>query len=118
MSHHKTLALSLLKFLKKFNGINAATLKDVQWIYDKVTGNDPMEWSGYMTQRSRQTTQPLPATNFIFGPLIDAQPSHPDTILTALSLIKKSLLKHMGKNIHMLLQLVSGALCHIPFYLN
>ena len=52
-----------------------------------------MEWSGFNSQLARQTTEiekKNPST-YLFGPLIDAPPAHPDTVLTSLIYMMKSL---------------------------
>ena len=36
---------------------------------------------------------PKPATTYMFGPLIDAPPSYPDTVLTTLSYLERTLTK-------------------------
>ena len=64
---------------------------DVAWLRS-VIANDSLEpeWSGYMTKLARQSGTAIGgATNFAFGPLIDATPSHPDTVLTALIFIER-----------------------------
>jgi len=40
---------------------------------------------------ARVECSPKPPTTYIFGPLIDAPPSHPDTVLTTLSYLEKTL---------------------------
>ena len=42
-----------------------------------------------------------PATTYMFGPLIDAPPSHPDTILTILSYMQRSLTDMGMKHVHL-----------------
>ena len=52
-----------------------------------------MECYGYNNKLAREKTPELimPATVYLFGPLIDAPPSHPDTVLTSLLYMKTSL---------------------------
>ena len=54
-----------------------------------------MEWSGYMAAKSREDGgNLLKFTRYIIGPLINATPSHPDTVLTTLTLIEKFVNNH------------------------
>ena len=72
--------------------LNAAQLKDTQWL-NSLRSDESMEWYGFNNQLARQEA-PSPskaATVYLFGPLIDAPPSHPDTVLTSLLYMKKSL---------------------------
>ena len=42
-----------------------------------------MEWSGFNYLESRNhESKKIPASTYMFGPLIDAKASHPDTMLT------------------------------------
>ena len=52
------------------------------WLKSAVSNDSPEpEWSAYMTKLARQSGKAVGgATNFSFGPLIDATPSHPDTV--------------------------------------
>lgn len=51
-----------------------------------------MEWGGLNNQEARNyQAKKKPASTYIFGPLIDAKSSHPDTVLTSLEYLQKSL---------------------------
>ena len=52
-----------------------------------------MEWYGYNNKLAREKAPVLimPATVYLFGPLIDAPPSHPDIVLTFLLYMETSL---------------------------
>ena len=52
-----------------------------------------MEWLGFNNQVAREqtTNTPKKSTVYLFGPLIDAPPHHPDTVLTSLIYMKTSL---------------------------
>ena len=52
---------------------------------------NPIVWGGYNTALARVEYSPKPATIYMFGPLIDAPPSHPDTVLMTLSYLEKTL---------------------------
>ena len=54
-------------------------------------GQDAMEWNGFNNQLTRSQGVLKPACTYMIGPLIDAPPSHPDTIITTLTYMQKSL---------------------------
>ena len=70
----------------------AAQLKDTQWL-NSLSSDNSMEWYGYNNKLAREKAPEviMPATVYLFGPLIDAPPSHPDTVLTSLLYMKTSL---------------------------
>ncbi|XP_066952537.1 uncharacterized protein [Macrobrachium rosenbergii] len=62
------------------------------WTSNSDEDDPPPEWAGAMVQSCRMEGMPDgPASQSIFGPLIDMPPSHPDTVLTTLMFIEKSL---------------------------
>ena len=76
--------------------LNSAQEKDMQWLntlFLSTPEDTPMEWSGFNSCLARSQTPPVPksATTYLFGPLIDAPPAHPDTVLTSLVYMQKSL---------------------------
>ncbi|XP_066967397.1 uncharacterized protein [Macrobrachium rosenbergii] len=78
------------------NSLQAALEKDISWLVSLLQNSDeddpPPEWAGAMVQSCRMEGMPDgPASQSIFGPLIDMPPSHPDTVLTTLMFIEKSL---------------------------
>jgi hypothetical protein len=84
--------------------ITKALAADTEWIVTLIKGDEDetpgVEWSGYMAARAReQSSNVLKATRYIFGPLIDATPSHPDTVLTTLTLIEEFVKNHGQKYI-------------------
>ncbi len=87
----------------------AAQEADTQWLNNLSQGQEAMEWNGFNNQLSRTQGVLKPATTYMFGPLIDAPPSHPDTILTTLTCMQRSLvdmgMKYVHLSIDMLLQL-------------
>ena len=58
-----------------------------------MSSDNSMEWYGYNNKLAREKAPVLimPATVYLFGPLIDAPPSHPDIVLTSLLYMKTSL---------------------------
>lgn len=67
------------------------SIAQAQWLSFLFSGSDtPAEWSGFMAKQARDQNDPLrPATPFVLNPLIDALPSHPDTILTTMDYFQK-----------------------------
>ena len=53
-----------------------------------------------MFRQSHETGKKQLATKYIFGPLIDAPPAHPDTVLTALNVIADFTQKHGQKYVY------------------
>ena len=51
-----------------------------------------MEWSGFNNRLAcEHKARKKPASTYMFGPLIDAKASHPDSVLTSLEYLRKSL---------------------------
>ncbi len=50
-----------------------------------------MDWNGFNNQLSRSQGVLKPVTTYMFSLMIDAPPSHPDTILTTSSYMQRSL---------------------------
>lgn len=66
--------------------------KDTKWLNMLNTRQNAMEWDGFNSQEAHNDqAQKKPANTCIFGPLIDAKASHPDTVLASLEYLKKSL---------------------------
>jgi hypothetical protein len=64
----------------------------MKWLNTLNTQKNAMEWGGYNNQEARNDqAQMKPASTYIFGPLIDAKAVHPDTVLTSLEYLNKSL---------------------------
>ena len=64
--------------------LHTAHMKDAEWLNCLSKGEDSMEWNGFNNQLARSQGSVKPATPYIIGPLIDAPPYHPGTILTTL----------------------------------
>ena len=90
--------------------VTQAHLDDMKWLLTlfNTDGDEyPLERSGYMTTLSRDhhVTSPKPFTPLAFGPLINAPPSHPDTIVKTLDYCK-NYLQSLGMNtIHITLDM-------------
>ena len=78
----------------------AAQEKDTQWLNSFSQGQDAMEWNGFNNQLSRNQGALKPITFYMFGPLIDAPPSHPDTIFTTLTYMQTSLVDMGMEKVH------------------
>ena len=78
----------------------AAQNNDAQWLNNLSQGQDAMEWNGFNNLLARSQGMLKPATHYMFGPLIDAPPSHPDTIYTTLSYMQRSLIDMGMRYIH------------------
>ena len=77
-----------------------------------------MEWGGFNSQEaSTSHLYKKPASNYMFGPLVDAKASHPDTALTSLDYLQKSLTDMGMTYVHISvdLQLYTVA-CQINWY--
>ena len=71
--------------------LERAQVVDTQWLNSLLHDLNPIEWGGYNAALARVECSPKPPTTYMFGPLIDAPPSHPDTVLTTLSYLKRTL---------------------------
>ena len=68
-----------------------AQVVDIQWLNSLIHDPSPIEWGGYHAALARVECFPKPTTTYMFGPVIDAPPSHPDTVLTTLSYLERTL---------------------------
>ena len=74
--------------VKKMKSIEHAVQNDIGWLVNIIKsnkeGNTGVEWSGHMAAIAHQQDIPLNATKYIFAPVINETPSHPDTVLTTM----------------------------------
>ena len=93
-----TLGISYADACVREESLAAAQLKDAHWL-SSLFSDQSMEWYGFNNQLAREqtTSATKPVTVYLFGPLIDAPPSHPDTVLTSLLYMKESL-RELGMN--------------------
>ncbi len=73
--------------------IKAALLLDVGWLGSVVKNTEddgelPVDWLGYMNQNVRENDSTRKETKYVFGPLVDATQSHPDSVLTSIIFTK------------------------------
>ncbi|MES9884496.1 MAG: hypothetical protein ABW185_26930, partial [Sedimenticola sp.] len=93
---------------ERLNDISNALKADVEWLTNTETADDdnpPAEWFGYMNHLARENGFVSKATRYIYGPLIDATPSHPDTILTSILFIEEFMKSHGQKYVHIVADL-------------
>ncbi len=57
-------------------------------------GDPESDWSGYMAKKASKVGYKGKPTQFIFGPLVDSTPAHPDTVLTSMEFIDASTKSH------------------------
>jgi hypothetical protein len=71
-----------------------------------------MEWNGFNKSLARTTATKKSASTYLLGPMIDATPSHPDTVLTSMLYVKRSLeemnMKHVYISVDMQLYIVAS----------
>ena len=73
--------------------LEEATRKDASYLCQLKTAA-ALEWSGFNSKYKRacdQHTIPKPKTFYVYGPLIDAPASHPDTVQTTMAYLQKTL---------------------------
>ena len=71
-----------------------ARARDAAWLSHVHTEDKPVEWAGfnaYLDRQEASTSTKKPKTLVVFGPLLDAPPAHPDTVLTTLIYLEKTL---------------------------
>ncbi len=72
---------------QRMDDVSSALKADLDWLTNIAAHDDdtvPAEWSGHMTYLARENGFVAKATKYMYGPLIDSPPSHPDTVLTSL----------------------------------
>jgi len=70
--------LSLADVQRVNASVRSALEADLTWLTEVIIGSgsdEAVEWSGYMVKSAREWSQPKPATNYVFGPLIDSPPA-------------------------------------------
>ena len=71
-----------------------ARARDAAWPSHVHTEDKPVEWAGfnaYLDRQEASTSTKKPKTLVVFGRLLDAPPAHPDTVLTTLIYLEKTL---------------------------
>ncbi len=96
-----TSGMSYMEVCARQNSLSVAQEKDMKWLNMITTLDESMEWGGFNSNEARnnQVTK-KPASTYMFGPLIDAKASHPDTVLTSLEYLKKTLTEMGMTNVH------------------
>lgn len=97
----RTTGLSYNELCARETSLDAAHVKDADWLNSLSKGEDSIEWNGFNNHLARSQGIVKPATAYMFGPLIDAPPHHPDTILTTLKYMQGSLVDMGMTYIHL-----------------
>lgn len=86
--------------------LTQAKERDAAWLSQLFSHLNPVDWAGYNTYEDRKSqTTTKPKTIAVFGPLIDSPPSHPDTVLTTLVYLERSLKSFGMKYAHITMDL-------------
>ena len=67
--------------------------REAAWLSQVHENDKPVEWAGFNAQQDRLVvgSAQKPKTLVVFGPMIDSPPAHPDTVLTMLVHLKRTL---------------------------
>ena len=71
-----------------------ARTRDAAWLSHVHTEDKPVEWAwfnAYLDRKEASTSTKKPKTLVVFGPLLDAPPAHPDTVMTTLIYLENTL---------------------------
>ena len=71
-----------------------ARTRDAAWLSHVHTEDKPVEWAwfnAYVDRKEASTSTKKPNTLVVFGPLLDAPPAHPDTVMTTLIYLENTL---------------------------
>ena len=82
LMHEKHTGIAYADVIARQVSVKAAQEADTPWLNSPSKGTEAIEGNGFNNQLSRTQDILKPATTHMFGPLIDAPQSHPDTILT------------------------------------
>ena len=86
--------------------LTQAKKRDAAWLSQLFFHANPVDWAGYNAYEDRKSqTTNKPKTIVVFGPLIDSQPSQPDTVLTTLVYLERSLKSFGMKYAHITVDL-------------
>ena len=96
----KPVSISFTEVCAQHSSLTAAQEKDTNWL-NSLSQEDAMEWNGFNNELSRTKGVLHPANMYVFGPLIDAPPSHPDTILTTLTYMQRSMVDMGMEKVHL-----------------
>ncbi|CAL8361042.1 unnamed protein product [Merluccius merluccius] len=67
--------------------------RDAAWLSQINENKKPLEWAGFNAQQDRLVADSAqkPKTLVVFGPMINSPPAHPDTVLTTLVYLERTL---------------------------
>ncbi|MCG7883058.1 MAG: hypothetical protein JAY96_15870 [Candidatus Thiodiazotropha endolucinida] len=93
-------SISYTDVCSQATSLTTAQEKDTIWL-NTLGQEDAMEWNGFNNEVSRTQGVLHPANMYVFGPLIDAPPSHPDTVLTTLTYMQRSMVDMGMEKVHL-----------------
>ena len=80
------------KIVARTESVRNAVENDTCWLVNTIRGdidgNNTVDWSGYNFAISREKGRILKGANYIFGPLINETPSHPDAVLATMVIVE------------------------------
>ena len=67
--------------------------RDAAWLSQVHQNDKPVEWAGFNAQQDPVMDGPgnTPKTLVVFGPMIDSPPAHPDTVMTTIVYLQRTL---------------------------
>ena len=76
--------------------------RDAAWLSQVHQNDKPVEWAGFNAQQDSAMEGPgnTPKTLVVFGPMIDSPPAHPDTVMTTLVYLQRTLNAFGMQNTH------------------
>ena len=98
----RTAEISFDELCARQASLSVAQEKDAQWLNSLSQEQDAMEWSRFNNNHARTEGVLKPASTYMFGPSIDAPPSHADAIATTLTHMQRSLLDMGMTYVHLL----------------
>lgn len=99
----KNIGIPYTEIKARQKSLEIAHEKDIRWLNQIYSGEPPgMEWSGFNKKIARTSdADEKPASTYLFGPVVDAPPSHPDTVLTSMCYFQKSMMNLGMKYTHL-----------------
>ena len=87
-------ALSSEETVQADTAMARARTQDAAWLSHVHTEDKPVEGAGfnaYLDRQEASTSTKKPKTLVVFAPLLDAPPAHPDTVMTTLIYLEKTM---------------------------
>ena len=97
-----TKALSAEESQLQSAAVSFSQERDAAWLSQIHESNKPVEWAGFNAQQDRLVNSAQkPKTLVVFGPMIDSPPAHPDTVLTTILYLERTLSTFGMQYIHL-----------------